>query len=195
MLPEKVKQLAAILSNLPGIGPRQAIRLAIHISKSEAFKSELLNTLESLADTKQCSQCFFIHDRANDLCLICSDKNRDQETIAIVEKITDLLSLEQSGTYKGRYLVLGTLKRDGMLNEGHKEKINLLKQQFGAKKAKEIILCLSPSNHGEINSATLESELKKSAEKITRLATGIPTGGDIEFADEKTLEGALKNRS
>jgi recombination protein RecR len=195
MLPEKVKQLAAILSNLPGIGPRQAIRLAIHISKSDTFKEELLKTLELLSDTKQCSQCFFIHEKAGELCSICSDKNRDQETIAIVEKITDLLSLEQSGTYKGRYLVLGALKRDGMLNEDHKERINRLKQQLGNQKAKEIILCLSPSNHGEINSATLESELKNSAEKITRLATGIPTGGDIEFADERTLRGALEHRS
>ena len=199
MLPESIKQLAARLSNLPGIGPRQAIRIAIYISQKESsFIDDLAGSLQEISNLKNCSDCFLPHANQSSRCRICSDPKRTTDLIAIVEKITDLLSIEQSQAYSGKYLVLGDLKKDGELTPEQEKRIGQLITQLTSlpnSQAEEIIIALSPTNHTQISADKLEQRLRGKAKKITRLGRGLPTGADIEFSDDETLKNSLKNRS
>lgn len=189
MLPEPIKHFVDSFAKLPGIGPRQATRLAYYIAnmgKNEVF--EIARAVNGLGELSGCSLCFLTTPN-KELCGICGDPNRDKNTIAIVEKETDLISLEKTKKFNGRYLVLGDLKKDGMLNAIQKLRLKTITG------AEEVILAISPTTYGDLNSTIITQELKDSAKKITRLGRGIPTGGEIEFADEETLSGALDNRS
>lgn len=193
MTPEAIKKLAHLLSQLPSLGPRQAMRLAFHIASLP--KDDVLALSEATraaARIKLCKNCFSLSAEDSDICAICSDRRRDQTVVAIVEKETDRLTLEKTGKYTGRYAVLGDLPKDGILTAEHKRRLSHLKKSGSFS---EIILALSPTTYGDLNASILQQELKDNAEKITRLGRGIPTGGEIEFADEETLENALKNRS
>ena len=119
-------------------------------------------------------------------------------TIAVVEKATDLLSLEKTKKFKGRYLVLGDLKKTGVLASEQKLRLGALKtfiEALPGKKATEIILAINPTAYGDLNASMLKTELEPHARRFSRLARGIPTGGEIEFADEETLSGALEGRN
>ncbi len=189
MLPEPIKKFVDSFAKLPGIGPRQATRLAYYIAnlgKNEVF--EISKSVSSLGELSGCRLCFLTTPN-QDICSICSDPSRDQSLIAIVEKETDLISLEKTKKFNGRYLVLGDLKKDGILNALQKLRLKTIQN------ASEVILAISPTTYGDLNSTIITQELKDSAKKITRLGRGIPTGGEIEFADEETLGGALDNRS
>jgi recombination protein RecR len=204
MLPEPIKKFIEIFSVLPGIGIRQATRLAFKLINSGRNKIE--ETAEAVSDLKYlkiCSECFFIHQSASTLCDICRDKNRQQSVIAIVEKETDLISLERTKKFKGRYLVLGELTKTGVLESVQKLRLNHLKNwikktcppaggEFG--QAEEIIIAINPTTYGDVNASMITKELSPFAKKITRLGRGIPTGGEIEFADEETLGQALERR-
>lgn len=214
MLPDSLKKFIDLFSSLPSIGPRLATRLAFYlIRQGKAAIIELGKAVGSLGYLKTCSQCFFPYESGyeirkeyeytkNGLCKICSDKNRRQNVIAIVEKETDLLSLEKTRKFNGRYLVLGELSKDGILNPEQKLRLNSLKgaiqKQFGppqsSGQAEEIIIALNPTTLGDMEAGLIIQELKPFARKITRLGRGLPTGGEIEFADEDTLGGALDNR-
>ncbi|PIR89526.1 MAG: recombination protein RecR [Candidatus Harrisonbacteria bacterium CG10_big_fil_rev_8_21_14_0_10_40_38] len=200
MLPNSVERLIRILSDLPSIGPRQATRIAFHLLREnkEVIK-ELADTVANLEKIKPCSKCFFPfeqNDEKNSLCLVCGNTSRAQNIIAIVEKETDYLSLEKPKVFNGRYMLFGELARDGMFTPEQKLRINSLKNdiQKNFNEAEEIIIALSPSTTGNIVAGLLTGEFKKHAKKITRLGRGLPTGGEIEFADEDTLGGALENR-
>ena len=189
MLPEPIKKFVDSFAKLPGIGPRQATRLAYHIAnlgKGEVF--EIARSVNGLGELSGCSLCFLTTPN-KELCGICSDPSRNPKLIAIVEKETDLISLEKTKRFNGRYLVLGDLKKDGVLNALQKIRLRTVSD------ANEVILAISPTTYGDLNSTIIAQELKDSAKKITRLGRGIPTGGEIEFADEETLTGALDNRS
>lgn len=189
MLPEPIKKFVDAFARLPGIGPRQATRLAYFIaSLGKGEVSEIAKSLNGLGDLSGCQICFLTTPN-KDLCSICSDPNRRQDLIAVVEKETDLLSLEKTKKFNGRYLVLGDLKKAGVLNELQKLRLRTIKN------AEEVILAISPTTYGDLNSTIIAQELKNSAKLVTRLGRGIPTGGEIEFADEETLSGALDNRS
>ncbi|MEK9186105.1 MAG: toprim domain-containing protein [Patescibacteria group bacterium] len=189
MLPDPIKKFVEMFAGLPGIGPRQATRLAFHIKTlGQAAVGELAKTVYGLNDVKTCPQCFFTHTGSSLTCYICSDSKRDIGVIAIVEKETDLISLEKTKKFGGRYLVLGELKKAGALDSAQKLKLKTLKN------ASEIILAINPTTYGDITAEMIAQELKGVAPKITRLGRGIPTGGEIEFADEDTLGGALDNR-
>lgn len=197
MLPQEVRNFIKIFSALPSIGIRQATRLAFRlIAGGKAYIDETAQAVSDLRYLKICATCFFVHRNTENLCDICKDKNRCEDVIAIVEKETDLMSIEKTGKFKGRYLVLGDLAKTGMLDSNQKLRINYLMNQIqkSGSKAEEIILALNPTSYGDINAASLEKELKDSAKKITRLGRGIPTGGEIEFADEETLRNALERR-
>ena len=128
MLPEPIKKFIEIFSTLPSIGTRQATRLAFKLINSGRAKIE--ETAEAVSDLKYlkiCSRCFFVHQNKDNLCNICSDKNRRQNIIAIVEKETDLISLERTKKFKGRYLVLGELSKTGVLESVQKLRLNHLK--------------------------------------------------------------------
>ena len=198
-IPESIRKFADFFSKLPGIGPRQAIRLGFYLAESgEGARAEAEKAIESLADIKICTRCFYVHDTKGELCEICSDSSRDQSTVAIIEKETDLMSLENIGKFKGVYLVIGDIRKKSILEPGQKLRLQSLKarlKELPEGKAKEIIIAVNPTSVGNINAAAIADELKGSTEKITRLGIGIPSGGEIEFADAETLGGAMERRN
>ncbi|MCX6702832.1 MAG: toprim domain-containing protein [Candidatus Wolfebacteria bacterium] len=197
MLPEEVRNFIKIFSSLPGIGIRQATRLAFRlIGSGKANIEEMAESIAGLQHLKICSRCFFIHKNHEDLCDICRDPKRNQNIVAIVEKETDLISIEKTGKFKGRYLVMGDLAKTGDMETIQKLRLATLKNT--AKKSgqfEEIILALNPTTYGDLSAAVIAKELESSTKKITRLGRGIPTGGEIEFADDETLRSALERRS
>ena len=199
LLPEVIKRLIERLAELPSIGPRQATRLVFYlISRGENNLKNLTDDLSTLRRVKLCERCFFIHENASGVCGICAGKNRRQDIIAIVEKETDLISIENTRKFGGRYFILGSIPKTGILEDWQKLRLQSLKS-FIAKelngKAEEIILAFSPTANGDFNAVLLVKELSPLAKKITRLGRGLPTGGEIEFADDETLGEALAKRS
>ncbi len=197
-VPPSLSKFVEIFSALPGIGPRQAIRLAFFfVQQGVAFEDETAKTILALKGIKICRQCFYIHQNQSGLCDICGDKNRNQKLIAVVEKETDLMSIENTALYHGRYLILGDLKKTGILEAGQKLRLNSLKDWIQKKedgKIEEIIVALNPSPQGELMTNLIAEEFKGLVGKVSRLGRGIPSGGEIEFADEETLGSALKRR-
>lgn len=189
MLPEPIKKFVDAFAKLPGVGPRQATRMAFHLSsQGQADIAELSEAVDGLNSLFVCSACFAATPNS-EVCSICSDPNRRHDLIAIVEKETDLISLEKAKKFDGRYLVLGELKKDGFLTNVQKLRLRTLKN------VQEAILAMNPTTYGDINASLIAQELKESVAKLTRLGRGIPTGGEIEFADEETLSSAIQNRS
>jgi len=199
MLPDPIKKFIDVFSELPSIGPRQATRLAFYlIQQGKNAISEIVKSLVGLSNLKPCANCFFPHENSRQiLCHICGDPKRNKNIIAIVEKETDLISLENTKKFKGRYLILGDLKK-GILKSDQKLRLNnlknFIKKEIGGQ-AEEIIIAFNPTTYGNLNALAVANELKDSTKKITRLGRGIPTGGEIEFADEETLGEALERRS
>ena len=196
--PKAISKLVDILAALPGVGPRQAVRLAFHMIRlGKGAQKELEEALHSLQEVAICKRCFYIHEDGGEFCEICSDKGRDHSIIAIVEKETDLISLENTNHFKGRYLVLGELGRGGVLGPDQKLKLKSLaswiKDELGGK-AQEIIVALNPNPQGDFIATQISREIESLTEKVTRLGMGIPSGGEIEFADEDTLGSALERR-
>jgi recombination protein RecR len=203
MFPDSLKRFVDIVSALPGIGPRQATRLAFYLIRhGKTSIADLAEAAARLSGIHTCARCFFPYEMkrgmqaGENLCSICADPKRDQLAIAIVEKETDLLSLEKSKKWRGRYLVLGELGKDGMLDTEQKLRLKSLTGALakGSGQANEILIGLNPTTLGDIEAGLILEELKPFAKKITRLGRGLPTGGEIEFADEETLGGALENR-
>ena len=204
--PDSIKKFAEVFEKLPGIGPRQAVRLGFHLAQlGEGERAEIAKVVEGLSSVKICEQCFYVHERDGALCEICSDPARDKSLVAVVEKETDLTSIEGTGKYKGLYLVLGDLRRRGELEPGQKLRLKALKSRLAklpasagsgqaAGKAEEIIVAVNPTSVGNINAEAIVDELKDSTKKITRLGLGIPSGGEIEFADAETLGAAMERR-
>jgi len=198
-LPKLIQNLVDRLARLPSIGPRQATRLTFYlISRGQNELLGLAKEIDDLRRLKICARCFFIHQNGSNLCDICSDTKRDHATIAVVEKETDLISIENTKKYFGRYLILGSIPRTGILEEWQKLRVQNLKsfieKECGGK-ATEIILAFSPTSNGDFNASLLIKDLSPLTKKITRLGRGLPTGGEIEFADDETLGEALAKRS
>ena len=202
ILPEPIRKFIDAFSSLPSIGPRQAHRLAFHIRNlgTEAIQ-DLADSIKNLGEIQTCFHCFFVYD-ANDkksrngLCAICSDPSRLQKIIMIVEKETDLMTVEKTKKFRGRYLMLGDLRRNGILNDDQRKRLELLKKRAAEHgHFDEIIIAISPTTVGDINASLVAQELKNATKKITRLGRGIPMGGEVEFADEDTLGSAIDNRN
>ena len=203
-LPEAIRKLSRELAELPSIGPRQATRLAFYLVNQgqEAIRG-LAKNIDDLRQIKICERCFFVHQNKENLCDICKSTARKQSVIAIVEKETDLLSLENTGHFTGRYLILGPIPKTGVLEDWQKLRLQNLKSfiQKGPAaaglggKADEIILAFNPTSVGDFHASLLTKELAPLAKKISRMGRGLPTGGEIEFADDETLGGALEHRS
>lgn len=199
MLPYTLQQLIDILSKLPSIGPRQATRLAFHlIHEGPQALQNFAQTIENASRIKVCERCFFVHENQGSLCGICASHERNQDIIMIVEKETDLLSLENTHKFTGRYLVVGEIPRSGLLEEWQRLRLRNL-QKFIEKelggKAREIIVAFNPTTVGDFHASLIAKELAPYAETISRLGRGLPTGGEIEFADDETLGSALERRS
>jgi len=191
---ETLNNLIEELKKMPGIGPKSAQRLAFYvlgISKVEAEKlsSAILQAKEKL---KYCSECFNITD--TDPCKICSDPSRDRTILGIVAESKDLMALERSREFKGRYHVLGGLisPLDGITADSLR--IKELLQRLQKERFKEIVLATSPTTEGEATNLYLMQLLRPLGIKLTRLAYGLPIGADMDYADEATLSKAYEGR-
>jgi recombination protein RecR len=190
-----LRKLINELSKLPGIGEKTAARIAFHILSSP--KEQALDLAESIAQVKEkitfCSSCFTFTDE--DPCRICRDENRTDEIICVVETPGDLIALEKSGVYKGKYHVLhGVLSPlAGIGPENLKIKELVARLEKGA--VKEVILATNPTVEGGTTALYLSKLLKPFSIKVTRIAQGVPMGGDIEYLDEVTLAKALEGRT
>lgn len=198
MLPNQIRNFIDVFAKLPSIGPRQATRLAFFlISGGKSRINETARAIVELGSIRVCANCFFIHSNEGTLCDICNNPDRSKGTIMIVEKETDLMSIERTRKFKGIYLVIGELTKGGIIDAVQRLRMNHLKdaieKQLGGQ-ADEIIIATNPTTYGDMNAMVIKNELEGYARKFTRLGRGIPTGGEIEFADEDTLEQALERR-
>jgi recombination protein RecR len=197
-LPEPIKRVAEALTELPGIGPRQAIRLAFFLAGNGHNQlKKLAEDIDALRTLKICARCFYIHRNASGLCDFCANPGRNQSLIMILEKETDLVSVENTGKFAGRYFLIGEIPKTGLLDAAQKLRLQALKdfilKDLGGQ-AQEIILGFNPTTLGDLQSSLLYKELAPLAKKISRLGRGLPTGGEIEFADEETLGASLERR-
>lgn len=208
VLPRSIRNLIEQLNKLPGVGPKTASRLAFFLLRAKDVDRELLAEAVQKLKTNLvfCQQCHNLAE--NMLCAVCSDKNRDQKIICVVEEPLDVLALEQGRRFGGVYHVLGGALSpiDGIGPDNLKiqELLDRVKNfspparggdEEGAKGVIEIIIATNPSLEGEGTAMYLAKELKNlSNVKITRIAHGLPIGGDIEYADELTISKALEGR-
>ncbi len=194
-LPEPIQQLTAALSSLPGIGPRSAERLALHIVQSDSARVQALATALTNARERvhACSVCGALTE--TDPCGFCTDPRRDSHLLCLVEKPTDILSVEKSGSFRGRFHVLGG--RISPLNGVDPEDLRIaeLERRLETEPVQEIILALGTDVEGDATSYYLAKRLSSCGLKITRLARGLPAGSGLDFADEMTLARALEGRS
>lgn len=198
MLPKQVQKFIDAFSHLPSLGPRLTTRLAfylLHLDKPS--RMALTDALSGLQQLDRCPRCFFFKENGAAACIICANPKRNTGTVAIVESETDLLAIERTGKFGGRYLILGELPEKGTLESAHKLRLAALKRQIeeGGGHLKELVVALSPTSFGDFVTDVIRQEFQGLAEHITRLGRGIPTGGEIEFADEETLSSALERRS
>jgi recombination protein RecR len=196
MLPEPVQNLVISLERLPGIGPKTASRLAFFLLRAPGEVSAQL--AEALADLKTkiafCNVCFNITTVGRERCEICADSQRDEALICVVEEPLDMLALERIGAYKGRYHILqGVLSPiEGIGPDDLRIKALLERVRGGS--VREVILATNPSMEGEATAQYLQPRLQTLGVRVTRLARGLPVGGDLEYADQNTLLRALTGR-
>jgi len=192
--PEPVARLIEALQRLPGIGPKTAQRLTFFLLKRPT--DEVASLADSLTQLKalivHCQVCFNVTQE--DPCRICRDPRRDGRLLCVVEEPNDLLALERTGEFRGRYhVLLGALSPlDGIGPEDLK--VRELLSRLEREPVEEIILATNPSVEGEATAIYLGKLLKPFATRITRIARGLPVGGDLEYADEVTLSKALEGR-
>lgn len=182
------------LEKLPGIGPKSSQRLAFHLVKQspQAVQTLAKALLDAKEQIKFCSICQNLS--AEDPCDICRSPSRDRQTLCVVAEPRDLVALERTREFKGGYHVLGGLisPLDGIGPEQLKIKELLARMQSG--EVQEVILAINPSVEGEATTLYLTRLLKPAGVKVTRIAFGLPIGGDLEYADELTLVKALEGR-
>ena len=199
ILAKPIKRLIEAFERLPGIGPKTAARLTfylLHVPQSEL--DEFAGALSNLKkETVLCSICLNVAEK--DPCPICADTNRDKSLICVVEQPLDVLALEKAGNYKGVYHVLhgaiNPLQNIGPDELHMSELFDRVKEQESGR-VEEVILAMNPNMEGEATAMFIKKQLKtKNLElKTTRLGQGLPTGGDIEYADEVTLSRAMEGR-
>ncbi|MGD1866657.1 MAG: recombination mediator RecR [Phormidesmis sp.] len=193
MYTRPLAKLIEEFQRLPGIGPKSAQRLAMHMLKRpDAEVRALANALiEAKQQVGQCSQCF--HLSAEPVCNICRSQSRDGTTLCVVAESRDVIALEKTREYKGKYHVLGGLisPMDGIGPE--QLKVGQLVHRVNKEDTKEVILAISPSIEGDTTTLYV-GQLLKPFTKVTRIAFGLPMGGDLEYADEVTLARALEGR-
>jgi recombination protein RecR len=194
MYAESLAKLIDELQKLPGIGPKSAQRLAFHLlGSSRKSVEELTAAMVQAKDRlKYCSVCFNITDI--DPCKICSDGSRDSKVICVVAEPKDLVAIERSGAYNGKYHVLGGVisPLDGV--EPDSLRIRELLSRVGKNSVKELVLAISPTTEGEATIIYLTKLLKPLGIKLTRIAYGLPIGADMDYADPATLSKALEGR-
>jgi recombination protein RecR len=196
LLPEPLQNLIQAFSRLPGIGPKTASRLAFYLLKSpEEMSLDLAEALQQLkSSTADCPICFNITDSGKNACEICSSPDRDSSVICVVEEPLDVLAMERSSGFQGRYHVLhGVLSPiEGIGPEDLK--ISELLKRLQGNDIREVILATNPSMEGDATAMYLRAQISALGIRVTRLARGLPVGGDLEYADPNTLLRALAGR-
>jgi recombination protein RecR len=196
---EPVARLIEAFARLPGIGPKTAQRLTFHLLRApDAEARQLAGALVAVRDQVVfCERCFNISDAP--LCPLCRDPGRDQRRLCVVEEPLDVLALERTGEFKGLYHVLhGAISPIDGIGPDRLRIRELLDRAEAAKAAgepfEEVILATNPTLEGEATAMYLDERLEASVELVSRIARGIPVGGDLEYADEVTLIRALQGR-
>lgn len=212
IIPKNLKHLANLIAQMPGMTTRQALRAAYALTRPDGeghpfsdLEKLLKAESEVMAKVKICSLCFMPFEddgKQAIVCPVCADKKRDHQTLIIIEKETDLLSLEKTENYKGLYFVLGGLLTAIDPENNQQLRIKDLKERLKRQKEipqariKEIIIALGQTTDGNLTATYLKGQLQNIDKeiKISRLASGLPHGSEVEFADEETLANALKYR-
>ncbi len=196
LLPDPLQRLVLALERLPGIGPKTASRLAFYLLRSpDELSQDLAGALQNLKSSiGQCSTCFNFTLSGRSQCEVCADPQRDPALICVVEEALDVLAMERTAGYHGRYHVL-----HGALSpiEGIGPDDLKIRQLIGRVKAggiREIIIATNPSMEGDATALYLNQQLHPFGVKVTRLARGLPMGGDLEYADQSTILRALSGR-
>ena len=194
LLPESITALTAALSKLPGIGPRSAERVALHLVQTDAaivkqLAEAILSAREKIAF---CNTCGALTEKSP--CPTCADPRRDAALVCVVERAVDILSIEKSGSFRGKYHVLGgkISPLDGV--EPEDLRIADLEQRLSGEPIKEIIIALGTDVEGDATSNYLAKRLARAGLKISRIGFGLPAGSGLEYADELTLNRALEGR-
>ena len=198
MLPSRLSRVIELLARLPGVGEKTAQRFALFLAGGSETAAELGRTLVELSENvRPCERCrniAEIDDEGRALCAVCRDPRRDPSVLCIVARVQDLLAIEKSSAVRGRYFVLGRLLSplDGI---GPEElPLRELMQRIRDDGVKEVIVATPPSVDGEATALLLAQELAGKSLRLTRIASGVPHGGDLEFADQVTLGRAIDGR-
>ncbi|MBE3113849.1 MAG: recombination protein RecR [Actinobacteria bacterium] len=191
---KSVENLINEFRKLPGIGPKSAKRIVfflLKLSHSDIVKFSK-NLIEMKEKVKFCSQCYSLTEE--DICHICRDQSRDRKKICIVEEVSDVIIVEKTGEYKGLYHILGGLLSP-IENVGPDEiRVPRLLERVKANNIEEVIIAVNPTVEGESTGMYLKKILSPLGVKVTKLASGIPVGGDLEYADEITIGRAISDR-
>ena len=189
-----INKLIEELGSLPGIGSKSAQRLAFHLINLPGPKVEKLAKaiLDAKENVRYCKECFTLTDQ--DICPVCANEKRDHSTIMVVENTRDLAAYEKTGKYQGVYHVLhGAISP--MLGIGpHDIKLKELMQRLEQSRVEEVIIATNSSLEGETTAMYISKLIKPTGVKVTRIASGVPVGGDLEYIDEVTLLRALEGR-
>lgn len=191
---KSVENLINEFRKLPGIGPKSAKRIVfflLKLSHSDIVKFSR-NLIEMKEKVKFCSQCYSLTEE--DICHICRDQSRDRKKICIVEEVSDVIIIEKTGEYKGLYHILGGLLSP-IENVGPDEiRVPRLLERVKDSNIEEVIIALNPTVEGESTAMYLKKILTPFGVKVTKLASGLPVGGDLEYADEITIGRAISDR-
>jgi recombination protein RecR len=191
---QPVQALIDELGRLPGIGPKSAQRIAFYLLKAPGEDVARLATaiVEAKAKVRFCARCWNVADA--ELCPICADDRRDASVLCVVEESRDIVAIEKTGEFNGRYhVLLGAMSPlDGIGPE--QLKMKELFARLEPEGVREVILCTNPNTEGEVTAMYIARMLQPFGITVTRIASGLPVGGDLEYADELTLGRALENR-
>jgi recombination protein RecR len=194
MLPESISELTAALSKLPGVGPRSAERIALHLVQTDTAVVHHLAGVIVRAREKIhfCTTCGALTEKSP--CSLCDDPRRDPAIVCVVERAVDILSVEKSGSFRGKFHVLGgkISPLDGVDPEDLR--ITELEERLTREPIKELIIALGTDVEGDATSFYLAKRFQRPNLKISRIAYGLPAGSGLEFADELTLNRALEGR-
>jgi len=192
--PESIRALIRNLAKLPGVGEKTAERLAIHILRQPIAEVEQLarSMVAVKHKIKLCSMCFSLSD--TQLCHICQDESRDGTQLCVVEQPADMISIEKSGAFKGLYLVLGGALAPIEGIGPQDLRIKELFERIGLGTVKEVIIATGTNVEGESTAGYIAQQISHSAVKVTRIATGVPVGGDLKYVDQMTLKCAMESR-
>ena len=194
VLPDSITALIAALTKLPGVGPRSAERMALHLVQSDnAAVRQLADAMLAAREKiRFCATCGALTEKSP--CPICADSRRDASLVCVVERAVDILSIEKSNAFRGKFHVLGgrISPLDGV--EPGDLRITELEKRLSHEPIREVVIALATDVEGDATSAYLAKRLARSGLKISRIAYGLPAGSGLEFADELTLSRALEGR-